>query len=78
VPKVTWERGDHELSELMMQYWANFARSGNPNSRGLATWPRYEPQAGYPVMRLDVTSSAAPDRTRSRYEALDKAATPTP
>nr|BAE38379.1 unnamed protein product [Mus musculus] len=27
------------LKRMMMKYWANFARNGNPNSEGLPSWP---------------------------------------
>lgn len=73
VPKVTWEPADRALSDLMMSYWSNFAKTGNPNGAGLPTWPRYESSTGNPVMTLDVKSGAAPDRTRARYEVLEKA-----
>jgi para-nitrobenzyl esterase len=29
------------LSEKMLKYWTNFAKSGNPNAAGLPTWPAY-------------------------------------
>ena len=29
------------LSEEMMRYWINFAKTGNPNSQGSTTWPQY-------------------------------------
>ncbi|MBU1111743.1 MAG: carboxylesterase/lipase family protein [archaeon] len=32
---------DFELSEKMMNYWTNFAKTGNPNSEGLEEWPIY-------------------------------------
>ena len=73
VPKVTWEQGDHALSDLMMRYWSNFARSGDPNGAGLPKWPRYTEDKGASVMELDVVSKAAPDKVRARYEALDAA-----
>ena len=78
VPNVTWAPGDGALSEQMMSYWSNFARTGDPNGPGLPSWPRYEAAKGNPFMTLDVTSAAAPDRWRARYEALDKAAAAKP
>lgn len=32
---------DRELSNTMMAYWVNFARTGNPNEAGLPLWPPY-------------------------------------
>ncbi len=32
---------DAELSRQMMSYWANFARTGNPNGPALPEWPQY-------------------------------------
>jgi para-nitrobenzyl esterase len=31
----------------LQAYWANFARSGNPNGRGLASWPSYGTAANH-------------------------------
>ncbi len=70
-PKVTWEPADRQLSELMMTYWSNFARSGDPNGASLPSWPRYTGGTGPQVMHLDVKSQAQPDTLRARYEALD-------
>ena len=70
LPKVPWEEADWKLSDAMTSYWANFARSGDPNGPGLPAWPRYE-AAGRRVLHLDVAIKDAPDALRPRYEALD-------
>lgn len=68
---LPWRPEDKALSDLMSSYWANFARTGDPNGTGLPVWPAYNSQGGYPVMRLDANSHAAPDDHRARYEFLD-------
>lgn len=32
---------DAALTEVMIDYWANFAKTGNPNSAGMAEWPQH-------------------------------------
>ncbi|HXW03670.1 MAG TPA: carboxylesterase family protein [Vicinamibacterales bacterium] len=69
LPTVPWEDSDRRLSDAMMTYWTNFARSGDPNGAGLPKWPRYD--SGGRVLHLDETIRDAADERRPRYEALD-------
>ncbi|XP_023565019.1 cocaine esterase-like isoform X2 [Octodon degus] len=40
------------LSKRMMQYWANFARNGNPNGEDLPQWPVFDHDKQY--LQLDI------------------------
>jgi para-nitrobenzyl esterase len=64
---IQWRADDRRLSELMQKYWANFARSGDPNGAGLPKWPVYSASEGWPVMFLDAKSEAHKDDLRERY-----------
>ena len=33
---------DKKISENMMAMWTQFARTGNPNVKGLVAWPAYD------------------------------------
>lgn len=39
-----FEAGDYILSERMTSYWANFAKTGDPNGEGLPRWSSYTPE----------------------------------
>jgi para-nitrobenzyl esterase len=64
---VAWRAEDRQLSEQMQKYWANFARSGDPNGPGLPKWPVYSAAEGWPVMFLDARAAAHKDELRQRY-----------
>ena len=52
-PEPGWGDADRRVSDILMTYWTNFAKTGDPNGAGAAQWPQYttaKPQ----VMHLDV------------------------
>jgi para-nitrobenzyl esterase len=63
---------DRALSELIQQYWVNFARTSDPNGPNLPKWPIYSPSTNWQVMHLDDAPHAEPDKLRARYLFLDK------
>ncbi|XP_069848428.1 carboxylesterase 1E-like isoform X1 [Dipodomys merriami] len=45
------------LSKTVMKFWANFARTGNPNGEGLPHWPEYDQKEAY--LEIGTTIQAA-------------------
>jgi para-nitrobenzyl esterase len=75
VAAVPWDAADRKLSDLVMTYWTNFARSGDPNGPTVPAWPRYDGADSDPVLHLDAEVRSAPDANRARYELLDRVTT---
>ena len=45
---------DYKLADLMEQYWTNFAKTGNPNGKGLPEWPEFDGSQAYIAFTQDV------------------------
>ncbi|GAB2535135.1 carboxylesterase/lipase family protein [Spirosoma aerophilum] len=60
-----WEPVDQHIADVMSSYWVNFAKTGNPNGRGLPNWPVYTPEAER-VMILDKAISSRPLPTKAQ------------
>lgn len=70
--KLDWRPEDYKASELMGEYWTNFAKNGDPNGQGLAKWPAYDARSGFQVMHLTAKPLAAPDQHREQFQFLEK------
>ena len=73
-PGQTIRPEDRRLSELMMSYWTNFAKTGDPNGKGLPVWPKYGKDDS--LIHLDTNVTSGPDTLRPRYEFLMKGMPP--
>ena len=64
---------DRKLADEMSSYWVNFARSGNPNGKGLPKWPEHEVMKsdGAAILDANPASEHLPDPARlALYDKL--------
>jgi para-nitrobenzyl esterase len=48
---------DRNLSEMMMNFWVQFSKTGNPNTAGLPHWPKFSARLNkYLVFDADITT----------------------
>ncbi len=67
-----WEPEDYEVSEIMKSFFANFIKTGNPNSIGLPSWQPIKKGISAPVMKIDVKTRLETEQNRARYLFLNK------
>ncbi|HTE27681.1 carboxylesterase/lipase family protein [Flavitalea sp.] len=68
-----WTPDDYKVSQVMLDYFANFIKTGNPNGKGLPRWPTVGANEAE-VMIIDVNTRAEKEKHRDRYLFLDQAA----
>ena len=74
IKEYAWTADDHKVSETMLNFFANFVKTGNPNGDNLPQWS--SAKAGDktpPVMILNTESGQQMAKDDGRYEFLDKA-----
>ncbi len=63
---------DRKVADQMSSYWANFARTGNPNGAGLPTWQEHQVGASDRAIILDADPSSEKLPAKARLELYDK------
>lgn len=65
---------EKEVARIMNAYWVNFAKTGNPNGKGLPEWPAYTVKKN---QILDIQSDGKPvgktDLRKARFDVIEKA-----
>lgn len=73
-PPPTPTAQDLAVSRMAQSYWVNFARTGDPNGRGLPAWPRYDSSKDLIFdFHPDGSAGAVPDPWKARLDVMQLA-----
>lgn len=67
-----WTESDYAVSETMLNYFANFIKTGNPNGDKLPVWPMAKNEEKPEIMIIDLASKSIRAENDARYLFLDK------
>ncbi len=63
---------DRAVARMMNTYWANFAKTGDPNRPGLPTWSRHDPKKDSVFeIRPDGSAASGPDPRKARLDVTE-------
>lgn len=67
-----WTKDDYKTSLLGQRYFINFIKTGNPNGRDLAVWPKTTATDKFMnILNIAIEAKASPEQFRERYLFLD-------
>ena len=69
---LDWGEDDHKLSQNMVEYWTNFARSGNPNGADLPEWKKFS-RDSYNTLRLNAAPESVEGVRKTKIDILSRA-----
>lgn len=69
---LDWTPEDRSLSAMMVNYWTNFARTGNPNGDSLPDWQRFSKE-GLATQRLNTHTTTVDGVRRDRLDLFAEA-----
>lgn len=67
-----WTEDDFKVSDTMMNFFANFIKTGNPNGDKLPIWPIAKNEEKPEIMIIDVNSKSKKAENDARYLFLEK------
>ncbi|KIA86839.1 carboxylesterase/lipase family protein [Flavobacterium sp. AED] len=67
-----WTDDDYKVSDTMMNFFANFIKTGNPNGDKLPIWPIAKNEENPEIMVIDVNSKSKKAENEARYLFLEK------
>jgi para-nitrobenzyl esterase len=71
-PVYAWTSEDRKVSATMLQYFANFIKTGNPNGGSLPKWTALPANGPASYMNIGVQTRSEQESNKARYLLLDQ------